>query len=175
MAPSITKLYDRWVRNWVSPWPESVSGLYRPNDHRLSAKLVPTFANRECHVVSVTDLYGRILGFLFRITILTSFVYVNLTVFTELFRLLCWEQGTIKRWWSWRKTRRDPRLVQSFISLDDQRRHLPLSLFCSQIARTFQHTLLLRRIHFSITSLEPLTGVLLSLIAKRKGAPKSPM
>jgi hypothetical protein len=30
----------------------------------LSAKLVPTFENRRCHVVSVTDPYGSILGFL---------------------------------------------------------------------------------------------------------------
>jgi hypothetical protein len=27
-------------------------------------KLVPTFADRGCHVVSMTDPYGRILGFL---------------------------------------------------------------------------------------------------------------
>jgi hypothetical protein len=51
--------------NW-SPWPESASELYRPSDRRLSAKLVPTFADRWCHVVSVTDPYGRILGFLVR-------------------------------------------------------------------------------------------------------------
>jgi hypothetical protein len=48
------------------PWPESASELYRPNDRRLSAKLVSTFADRGCHVVSVTDPYGRILGFLDR-------------------------------------------------------------------------------------------------------------
>jgi hypothetical protein len=47
-------------------WPESVSELYRPSDRRLLAKLVPTFANTGCHVVSVTDRYGRILGFLDR-------------------------------------------------------------------------------------------------------------
>jgi hypothetical protein len=35
-------------------------------DRRLSAKLVPTFADRWCHVVSVTGPYGRILGFLNR-------------------------------------------------------------------------------------------------------------
>jgi hypothetical protein len=29
---------------------------------RLSAQLVRTFADRECHMVSVTDPYGRILG-----------------------------------------------------------------------------------------------------------------
>jgi hypothetical protein len=31
--------------------------------NRFSVKLLPTFADRECHVVSVTDPYGRILGF----------------------------------------------------------------------------------------------------------------
>jgi hypothetical protein len=46
------------------PWPETASELDRPSDRRLSAKLVPTFADRGCHVVNVTDLYGRILGFL---------------------------------------------------------------------------------------------------------------
>jgi hypothetical protein len=42
----------------------SASRLYRPRDHRLSAKLVPTFAERGCHVVSMTDPYSCILGFL---------------------------------------------------------------------------------------------------------------
>jgi hypothetical protein len=36
------------------------------NDRRLPAKLMPTSADRWCHVVSVTDSYGRILGFLDR-------------------------------------------------------------------------------------------------------------
>jgi CBS-domain-containing membrane protein len=45
-------------------WPASASELYRPSDRRLVAKLVPTFADRACHVVSVTDPHGRILGFL---------------------------------------------------------------------------------------------------------------
>jgi hypothetical protein len=31
--------------------------------YRLSAKLVPTFVDRVCHVVRVTDPYGRILSF----------------------------------------------------------------------------------------------------------------
>jgi hypothetical protein len=31
---------------------------------RLSAKLVPTFPDRGCHVVSMTDPYIHILGFL---------------------------------------------------------------------------------------------------------------
>jgi hypothetical protein len=47
-------------------WPESTSELYRPSDRRLLAKLVLTFADRGCHVVSVMDPYGRILGFLDR-------------------------------------------------------------------------------------------------------------
>jgi hypothetical protein len=40
---------------------KSASELYRPSDRRLSEKLVPTFADRRCHVFSVTDPYGRIL------------------------------------------------------------------------------------------------------------------
>jgi hypothetical protein len=49
-----------------TPWPESASELYRPSYHLLSAKLVPTFADRGCLVVSVTDPYGRIPDFLDR-------------------------------------------------------------------------------------------------------------
>jgi hypothetical protein len=49
-----------------TPWSESASELYRPSDNRLSAKWLQTFADRRCHVVSVTDPYGRILGFLER-------------------------------------------------------------------------------------------------------------
>jgi hypothetical protein len=47
-----------------TPWSESASELYRPSDRRSSAKWLPTFADKGCHVVSVTDPYGRILGFL---------------------------------------------------------------------------------------------------------------
>jgi hypothetical protein len=36
-------------------WPESASKLYRPSDRFMSEKWVPTFADRGCHVVSVTD------------------------------------------------------------------------------------------------------------------------
>jgi hypothetical protein len=43
-----------------------VTELYWTSDGRLSAKLVPIFADRGRHVVSVTDPYGRILGFLDR-------------------------------------------------------------------------------------------------------------
>jgi hypothetical protein len=47
-------------------WPKSASELYLPSNRRLSAKLVPTFADTGCHVVSVTDPYGSIFGFLDR-------------------------------------------------------------------------------------------------------------
>jgi hypothetical protein len=38
----------------------------RPRDRRLSAKLVPMFADKGCRVVSATDPHGSILGFLDR-------------------------------------------------------------------------------------------------------------
>jgi hypothetical protein len=50
-----------WKQNL---WPESGSELYRPRDCSMSAKLVTTFADRGCPVVSVTDPYGLILGFI---------------------------------------------------------------------------------------------------------------
>jgi hypothetical protein len=50
----------------ITPRLQSASELYRPSDHCLSAKLVPTFADRRCRVVSATDPYGRILRFLDR-------------------------------------------------------------------------------------------------------------
>jgi hypothetical protein len=61
-------VHDRTKRCSIffPPWSESWSELYRPSDHRLSAKLVLTFADRGCHVVSVTDSYSPILGFLER-------------------------------------------------------------------------------------------------------------
>jgi hypothetical protein len=43
-----------------------MSEAYQLSDRRLSAKLVPTFADRGCHVVSMMDPYGRILSFLDR-------------------------------------------------------------------------------------------------------------
>jgi hypothetical protein len=49
-----------------TPWSESASELHRPNDLRLSAKLVPNFADRGCYVVSVTDPYCLILDLLDR-------------------------------------------------------------------------------------------------------------
>jgi hypothetical protein len=80
LAPSVLLFayipYDdvaRKLNEWTvakskkkTPWPESASELYRPSYRRLSTKLVPNFADRGCHVGSMTDLYGRILGFLDR-------------------------------------------------------------------------------------------------------------
>jgi hypothetical protein len=54
------------LESYKTPWPESASELYRPSDRRLSAKLMPTFADRGCHVVSVTNPYDRIRSFLDR-------------------------------------------------------------------------------------------------------------
>jgi hypothetical protein len=45
---------------------QSAGGPFLSSDRRLSAKLVPAFADRECRVVSATDPQGRILGFLGR-------------------------------------------------------------------------------------------------------------
>jgi hypothetical protein len=59
-----TRLHNQSINQ--SPWPESACELYRPSDLRLSAKLMPTFADRGCNVISVTDPYGRNLGFLDR-------------------------------------------------------------------------------------------------------------
>jgi hypothetical protein len=53
-------------RNKQTPWSESASELHRPSERRLSAEWLPTFEDRGCHMVSVTDPYGRILGFLDR-------------------------------------------------------------------------------------------------------------
>jgi hypothetical protein len=65
MAPEpISTAY--FTTNKQIPWPNSASDLCQPSDRRLSAKLVPNFADRGCHIVSVTDPYGRIFGFLDR-------------------------------------------------------------------------------------------------------------
>jgi hypothetical protein len=65
LEPPLDKLKEQNI-SLQTPWSESASELYRPSDRRLSAKLVPTFADRGCHVVSVTDPHGRILGVLDR-------------------------------------------------------------------------------------------------------------
>jgi hypothetical protein len=50
-----------FIVNKKTPWSESASELYRSSDCSLSAKWSPTFADRGCHVVSVTSLrpYSR--------------------------------------------------------------------------------------------------------------------
>jgi hypothetical protein len=53
--------YHLYESNERPPWPESASELYRPSE-----KLVPTFADRVCDVVSVADPYVHILRFLDR-------------------------------------------------------------------------------------------------------------
>jgi hypothetical protein len=45
---------------------QSASELYRPSDRRLSVKLVPTYSDSGCRVVSATDPHGRILDSLDR-------------------------------------------------------------------------------------------------------------
>jgi hypothetical protein len=55
-----------FVSHWKTPWPESASELYQPSDSRLSAKLVPNFADVGCRVVSAMDSHGRSFGFLDR-------------------------------------------------------------------------------------------------------------
>jgi hypothetical protein len=46
-----------------TPWSESARELYRPSDRRLSAKWLPTCADRRCYLVSVTDPSGHISRF----------------------------------------------------------------------------------------------------------------
>jgi hypothetical protein len=62
--------WGEWIlsnkTNKQTPWSESESELYRPSDCRLLAKWLPTFADKGCHVVSVTGPYGRIIDFLDR-------------------------------------------------------------------------------------------------------------
>jgi hypothetical protein len=52
---------DKWralvsvVMNLLkTPWPESASELYGPSCRHLSVKLMPTFADKVCHVVQVS-------------------------------------------------------------------------------------------------------------------------
>jgi hypothetical protein len=55
-----------WELNSVAWVRERIIPTNRPSDRRLSAKLIPTFADIRCSVVGVTDFYGRILVFLDR-------------------------------------------------------------------------------------------------------------
>jgi hypothetical protein len=45
---------------------KNLNSVVCARDRHLSANVVPSFADRGCHVVSVTDFYGRVLGFLDR-------------------------------------------------------------------------------------------------------------
>jgi hypothetical protein len=63
MKRHITEVLSRYKKKLRGLSP---SELHRPSDRLLSAKRLPTFSDRECHVVSVTDPYGSILGFLDR-------------------------------------------------------------------------------------------------------------
>jgi hypothetical protein len=52
-------LYSRYLtKQKKTPWLLSASELYRPSDRRLSAKFVPTLADRGCRVVSATNPHG---------------------------------------------------------------------------------------------------------------------
>jgi hypothetical protein len=61
-----TRIIRQEIKKKKTPWSESASELYRPSDRCLLAKLMPTFVDRGCHVVSMTDPYGRIIAFLDR-------------------------------------------------------------------------------------------------------------
>jgi hypothetical protein len=62
--------------NNKTPWSEPASELYLTSDRRLSAKLLSTFEDRGCHVVSLMDPYGRILGFLDQSSYFFSFKWL---------------------------------------------------------------------------------------------------
>jgi hypothetical protein len=50
-------------QNKQTPGLYSASELYWPSDRRLSAKLVPTLADRECRVVNAMNPHGRYFRF----------------------------------------------------------------------------------------------------------------
>jgi hypothetical protein len=54
------------VKGVITLWLWTASEIYRPSVHRLSTKLVPTFADRGYCVVGEADPYDRIVGFLDR-------------------------------------------------------------------------------------------------------------
>jgi hypothetical protein len=57
------------IRNFIYTRPiasQSASGPYLSSDRRLSAELVPTFADRGCHVVSAPNPHDRNFEFLDR-------------------------------------------------------------------------------------------------------------
>jgi hypothetical protein len=64
-----------------TPFAVQINIIIKLSDHRLSANLVPTFADIGCHVVSVMDPFGRILRFLDRSR---YFFFLNCTHEAEL-------------------------------------------------------------------------------------------
>jgi hypothetical protein len=63
-AETCCNLYQ--TTNKQTPWPESATELNRPSDRSLFGEASANFSDRGCYVVSVTDPYGSILGFLDR-------------------------------------------------------------------------------------------------------------
>jgi hypothetical protein len=59
LSPFNLRCIDAWIE-----WKKKLRDLSPLSDCCMSAKLESTFADIRCHVVSVTDPYGRILGFL---------------------------------------------------------------------------------------------------------------
>jgi hypothetical protein len=79
MNPAVQAVARRYTRGSFQapptsppPWSETTCKLYRPR-----VVLVPTFTNGGCNAVSVTDLYGRILGFHIKIFLIlyAEFIY----------------------------------------------------------------------------------------------------
>jgi hypothetical protein len=70
----------------------------------LSAKWLPTFADRGCHVVSVTDPYGRILGFLDRSRYFSIKQLLSCTHEAEWTPITSSTQGFSWANWGWQKT-----------------------------------------------------------------------
>jgi hypothetical protein len=55
---------SRERERFTTPWPLPASELYRPSDRPFVGEVsANSFEDRGCHVVCVTDPYGRILGF----------------------------------------------------------------------------------------------------------------
>jgi hypothetical protein len=46
VLPKTAPNYEMLLASFKAQWPESASELFRPSNVRVSAKLVPTFANR---------------------------------------------------------------------------------------------------------------------------------
>jgi hypothetical protein len=61
-----TRSFGCDISTQQTPCPESEGEPYRSSDRRLSVKLVPNLRIERCCVVSKSDPYGRILGFLDR-------------------------------------------------------------------------------------------------------------